>query len=350
MRSLLENGTWELVEKPEGLKPVPTKWLYKNQWDALGNVEQWWRVQVAGGGERLLAKAREVPDFNADTAFYFIARQTAFGPRVPNTKSHIICGDYLFSTFKGYSKNVVDQKFESKAFDGKMLKLRNIIASVNPKASKRIIIASHWDARPFADNDKSNINSPIDGANDGASGVGVILELARLLNADTSFKTGVDFILFDGEDYGQPENSGFPEMKDSWCFGSQYWSKNKHTVNYNAYFGILLDMVGGKSARFAMDGTSAYFAPEVQKKIWQTASAAGYGSQFVAQITDEIIDDHYYVNRDAKIPMVDIIEWEPSDGSYFSPTWHTHNDNIQNIDKKTLKAVGQTLLNVLYNE
>ena len=298
----------------------------------------------------LAIKSKKIPDFNSDSAFYFISKQTAFGPRVPNTKSHIQCGEYLSTTFKNYSKAVIDQNFTSKAFDGKILKLRNIISSVNPTAIKRIIIASHWDTRPFADNDKVNKNIPIDGANDGASGVGVILELSRLLEADTSFKIGVDFILFDGEDYGQPENSGFPEMKDSWCFGSQYWSKNKHAVNYNAYFGILLDMVGGKNARFAMDGTSAYFAPEIQKKIWQTASTTGYGSQFVSQITDEIIDDHYYVNRDAKIPMVDIIEWEPSDGSYFSPTWHTHDDNIQNIDKQTLKAVGQTLLNVLYNE
>ena len=293
---------------------------------------------------------KSVPDFNADTAYFYIEKQTSFGPRVPNTKAHIACGNYLTSAFKSYNLPVTEQNFVSKAFDGKLLKLKNVIGSINPQASKRIIIASHWDARPFADNDKANFNVPIDGANDGASGVGVILELARILIKDTSFKIGVDFILFDGEDYGQPENSGFPEMKDSWCLGSQYWSKNKHVPNYNAYYGILLDMVGGKSARFAMDGTSAYFAPEVQKKIWKIAANAGYGPQFIAQMTDELIDDHYYVNRDAKIPMVDIIEYEPSDGSYFSPTWHTHQDNIQNIDKGTLKAVGQTLLNVLYNE
>ena len=297
------------------------------------------------------ANPKVIPAFNPDTAYLYIAKQTEFGPRVPNTKPHIKCGDFLISAFRNYSLMVKEQSFTAKAFDGKVLQLRNIIASINPSATKRIIIASHWDARPFADNDKGkDINKPIDGANDGASGVGVILELARILKNDTSFKVGVDFILFDGEDYGQPENSGYPEMKDSWCLGSQYWAKNKHVANYNAYYGVLLDMVGGKGARFAMDGTSAYFAPEVQKKIWNTASSSGYGPQFVAQVTEEIIDDHYYVNRDAKIPMVDIIEWEPSDGSYFSPTWHTHDDNIQNIDKQTLKAVGQTLINLLYNE
>jgi glutaminyl-peptide cyclotransferase len=292
----------------------------------------------------------KIPVFNPDTAFWYIAKQTEFGPRVPNTKAHVKCGDFLVASFKKYGIAVQEQVFEARAFDGKMLKLRNVIASINPSASKRIIVASHWDARPFADNEIKDKNKPIDGANDGASGVGVILELARLMQSDTSLKVGVDFILFDGEDYGQPENSGFPEMKDSWCLGSQYWAKKPHVPNYSAYYGILLDMVGGKGARFAMDGTSAMFAPEVQKKIWQIAANSGYSSTFINQYSDEIIDDHYYVNRDAKIPMVDIIEYEPSDGSYFSPTWHTHSDNIDNIDKTTLKIVGQTLLNAIYAE
>jgi glutaminyl-peptide cyclotransferase len=291
-----------------------------------------------------------IPQFNPDTAYDYVAKQCAFGPRVPNTHAHIKAGNYLAKSLQQYGLTVTEQAFDKKAFDGKNLNLRNIIASTNPSASKRIIVASHWDSRPFADQDPKDPNKPIDGANDGASGVGIMLELARLLGRDTSLKIGVDFILFDGEDYGQPENSGFPEMKDSWCFGSQYWAKNKHTPGYSAFFGILLDMVGAKNARFAMDGTSAYFAPEVQKKIWDVAAKSGFSDRFIQQKTDEIIDDHYYVNRDAKIPMVDIIEYEPSDGAYFSKTWHTHADNIQNIDKETLKIVGQTVLNVIYGE
>ncbi len=293
---------------------------------------------------------RKAPDFNADTAFYYVAQQCQFGPRVPNTKAHVQAGDYLKKRFERYGLKVTVQAFEAEAFDGKKLKLRNIIASTHPTASKRLLIASHWDSRPFADQDEVNPKTPIDGANDGASGVGIMLELARLLSKDTGFQVGVDLLLLDGEDYGQPENSGFPEKKDSWCLGSQYWSKNKHIPNYSAYFGILLDMVGGKNAKFAMDGTSAYFAPEVQKKIWAIAAQSGYGAQFIPQPTEEIIDDHLYINKEGHVPMVDIIEYEPSDGAYFSPTWHTHQDNIQNIDKTTLKAVGQTVLNAIYQE
>ena len=293
---------------------------------------------------------KKSPDFNPDTAYQSVAKQCSFGPRVPNTKAHVQAGDYLVKQFKKYGLTVVEQSFEATAFDGKKLKLRNIIASTNPTATKRILVASHWDSRPFADNDETNRNTPIDGANDGASGVGIMVELARLLSQDKGVKVGVDLLLLDGEDYGQPENSGYPTMKDSWCLGSQYWSKNRHTPGYAAYFGILMDMVGGKNARFAMDGTSSYYAPEVQKKIWNVAAQSGYGSQFSYQMSDEIIDDHLYINRDAHIPMVDIIEYEPSDGAYFSPTWHTHDDNIQNIDKATLKAVGQTVLNVIYQE
>lgn len=292
----------------------------------------------------------KAPNFNADTAYTYVAQQCAFGPRVPNTKSHTLTGDYLEASFRKYGLQVRNQTFEAEAFDGKKLKLRNIIASTNPSASKRILIASHWDSRPFADHDSKDQDKAIDGANDGASGVGIMLELARILSKDTSLHVGVDFLLLDGEDYGQPDDSKLPEKKDTWCLGSQYWAKNKHVNGYTAYFGILLDMVGGKNARFAMDGTSAYFAPELQKKIWATAAQSGFGERFIEQKTDEIIDDHYYINRDAKIPMVDIIEYEPSDNAYFSPTWHTHEDNISNIDKTTLQIVGQTVLNVIYGQ
>lgn len=298
-------------------------------------------------------KMVEVPDFNSDSSFMFVKKQVDFGTRVPNTMPHVLCGDFLYNSFKKYAEEVIVQDYTKTSFDKKQLRLRNIIASFNPKATKRIMLAAHWDTRPFADmeaTEKAKLKA-IDGANDGGSGVGVLLEVARAIQMSKVKPTvGIDIILFDGEDYGQPDFLKLPEQENTWCLGSQYWSENKHKPNYQAYYGILLDMVGGKNAKFAMDGTSRQFAPEIQKSVWNTANKIGYAQYFTYQQSEQIIDDHLYVNKIAKIPMIDIIEYEPSDGSYFSDTWHTLNDNIDNIDKNTLKAVGQTLLQVLYQE
>ncbi len=295
----------------------------------------------------------DVPVFNGDSAYLFVKKQVDFGKRVPNTAPHILCGNYLYSTLKSYSEEVIVQEFIGTSFDKKALKLRNIVTSFNPKASKRIILAAHWDTRPFADQEVKEQSQlkPIDGANDGASGVGVLLEFARVISiAKEKPQVGIDIILFDGEDYGQPDFLKLPQQENTWCLGSQYWAANKHKANYQAYYGILLDMVGGKNAKFAMDGTSRQFAPEIQKSVWNTANSIGYSQYFIYQNSEQIIDDHLYVNQIAKIPMIDIIEYEPSDGSYFANTWHTLDDNLQNIDKNSLKAVGQTLLQVLYQE
>ncbi|HEY8401675.1 MAG TPA: M28 family peptidase [Cytophagaceae bacterium] len=292
-----------------------------------------------------------LPVFNADSAYEYVAAQVRFGPRVPNTPAHRKCGDYLVAKLNQAGAKVYEQEFQARAFNGNNLNLRNIIAEFNPDASKRIIIAAHWDTRPFADQDTINKNKPIDGANDGGSGVGVILELARVLkdhHKDLPF--GIDFILFDGEDYGRPSDYEGEGGADTWCLGSQYWSKNKHKSNYAAYYGILLDMVGAKNAKFAMEGTSRYYAPSVVNKVWGIANSLGYSKHFIYEHSPDIIDDHLYVNRIAKIPMIDIIEYDMSDNNYFGSYWHTHDDNMDVIDKSTLKAVGHTLIAVLYNE
>lgn len=294
------------------------------------------------------------PDFNADSSFFFVAKQVKFGKRIPNTAAHEACAKYFVETFKKYNWSVIEQKFESEAFDKTKLKLNNIIASYNPTAAKRILLTAHWDSRPFADQeaDEKIQKQPIDGANDGGSGVGVLLELARVISTAKDKPTvGIDIILFDGEDYGAPSFAEHtPNSSKTWCLGSQYWSNHKHKPDYQAFYGILLDMVGGKGAKFAMDGTSKMYAPVVQRNVWNVAKSLGYSNVFVDQVSEEIIDDHLYVNQIAKIPMVDIIEYEPSDGAYFSPTWHTLKDNIDNIDKNSLKIVGQTLLQLVYME
>jgi Zn-dependent M28 family amino/carboxypeptidase len=290
-----------------------------------------------------------IPDFNADSAYTYIDKQVAFGPRTPNSTAHSKCADYLISKFKTYSKNVIVQESKVKAFDGKILNFKNIIVSFFPENNNRIFISSHWDSRPFADHDPDvkNHTKPVPAANDGASGVGVIMEIARQLSK-TPPPIGIDLILFDVEDYGQPENSNFPEQEDTWCLGSQYWAKNPHKTGYFAKYGILLDMVGAENATFTMEGTSMKYAPDVMKKVWDIAIRAGYSDYFLFSKTGELTDDHLYINTIAKIPTIDIIHRDSSTPSGFYKYWHTIKDDMNGINKNTLKAVGQTLLTVVY--
>jgi hypothetical protein len=139
-------------------------------------------------------------------------------------------------------------------------------------------------------------------------------------------------------------------MQDSWCLGSQHWSKNPHKTNYTARYGILLDMVAAKNATFYLEGNSTYFASAVVQKVWKKGHKLGYGKHFIYQDGPEIMDDHVYVNYLARIPTIDIIEYDPATKSHFNKHWHTHKDDMNNIDKETIKAVGQTLLGVVYNE
>ncbi len=299
----------------------------------------------------------KTPVFNADSAYAFIEKQVSFGPRVPNTQAHRQTGDYLVNTLKKYGAQVSTQEFVAEAYNGNKLQSRNIIAAFFPQETKRILLAAHWDSRHIADKDSTNPSQPIDGANDGGSGVGVLLEIARILQQDTTGpNVGIDIIFFDSEDYGEPNNlkqGDYPNRKPNqiyWCLGSQYWAKNKHIPNYSAYYGILLDMVGAKGVRFAKEGHSMNFAGSVVTRIWDIAHALGYTTFFTNQNMGGITDDHYFVNRDAKIPMIDIIEYDPAGIDEFGAYHHTHQDNMQIIDKTTLKAVGQTVLQALYEE
>jgi glutaminyl-peptide cyclotransferase len=283
-----------------------------------------------------------IPDFNVDSAFNFVDKQVKFGPRVPNTDAHRKCAAWIVSEFKRCGLNVIEQKYQAKSVKGTMFDANNIIAQYKPGISKRILITAHWDSRATADQDEKDPNKPIDGADDGASGVGVMLELARTL-AKTPADIGVDFICFDVEDQG--DDAGDP---DSWCLGSQYWSKNLHVSRYMPYQAILLDMVGAKDAKFYKEGNSVEVAPQTVDKIWSIAASQGYSNYFIAATKPPIIDDHLYVIRGAGIPMVDIISM-PNEGAHpFPEHHHKHSDNINIIDKNTLKAVGQTLTAFVY--
>jgi hypothetical protein len=296
------------------------------------------------------AAAVVVPAFNADSAYSFVKAQVDFGPRVPNSKEHRACGDYLAAKLKEYGAEVINQEAELVAYDGTRLNARNIIAQFQPEKKGRIMLCAHWDSRPWADSDPdaSKHRTPILGANDGASGVGVLMEIARALST-TPTELGIDIILFDAEDYGT-HAAETSTMENSWALGSQLWSRLPHNPNYNARYGILLDIVGAPGSVFNHEYYSTYFAPGVVRNVWEWAHKAGYSDYFVNEEGGAITDDHFYVNTTAGIPCIDIINCDPESPNGFGPYHHTMKDDMDWIDATTLKAVGQTVLTVIYNE
>lgn len=292
----------------------------------------------------------KVPSFNADSAYYYVKKQVDFGPRVPGTEAHAQCADWLSSKLGAYADSLIVQDFQASIYNGKLKAGKNIIGIFQPEKKKRILLCVHWDSRPFADQetDPDLHDKPIDGANDGASGVGVLLEIARNLSRQQT-DVGVDIIFFDLEDYGEPQGEQ-SRKENSWALGSQYWSKNPHTFNYSAIYGILLDMVGVENARFPREGTSEYYASYILDKVWNKADQLGYGKYFVNQKTSGIIDDHLYINKIAQIPTINIIALDNQGKSNFFKHWHTLQDNMKNVDKNSLRVVGKTVMHVIYKE
>jgi hypothetical protein len=291
------------------------------------------------------------PAFSADSAYLFCQQQCDFGPRIMNSDSHEQCGRWIADRFRQYGMEVIEQKATLRGYDGTALRSTNIIASYKPELTDRILLCAHWDSRPWADNDpdEKNWKTPVMAANDGASGVAVMLEIARLLQKADSLKTGVDFICFDAEDWGTPQWSEQESDGDTWALGAQHWAANPHREGYKARFGILLDMVGGEGARFYREQYSIEYANDVVNRVWKAADVVGYSSYFPLRDGGRITDDHVPVNQVAGIPCIDIIPYYPNcEASSFGPTWHTVNDNMQHIDRNTLKAVGQTIIQVLY--
>ncbi|MDN3202934.1 M28 family peptidase [Algoriphagus sediminis] len=294
--------------------------------------------------------AKPYPKFNADSAYAFIQKQVDFGPRVPMTQGHRDTKNWLIEKFEGYGFSVQTQDFEAPTYDGQTWELSNIIASYNPEATKRIMLSAHYDTRRIADKDSERMNEAIDGANDGGSGVGVLVEVARVIGTgDLKPDVGIDIILFDGEDDGEPEFSTIRNNQQVWwCLGSQHWARNKHVPNYSAYYGILVDLVGAQGARFYREGFSRQYASGILKKVWDNAAKIGHGDFFMPKDSPEIIDDHFFVNDWGNIPMVNIIEFSPDFG--FGSYHHTHSDNMDIISKRPLQAVGETVLYTVYQE
>lgn len=292
------------------------------------------------------------PAFSADSAYAFVKAQCDFGPRAMNTEGHDRCGSWIVNKFRQYGCVVTSLRADLKGYDGTVLKSQNIWARIHPERTERILLCAHWDSRPWADNDPDSANwhKPILAANDAASGVAVMLEIARLLQRDTTLRVGVDFVCFDAEDWGTPQWAESEGGDNSWALGAQYFAANL-PYGFHVRYGILLDMVGGEGARFYKEGMSMQFAPEIVKKVWRAARKAGYGNFFPRQEGGMVTDDHIPLNQTARIPAIDIIPFYPDCAqSSFGPTWHTLNDNMEHISRNTLKAVGQTMIQVIYTE
>lgn len=286
-----------------------------------------------------------VPAFNEDSAYQNIVKQLDYGFRIPGTTAHQQTADWIISKLKDYGAIVIQQKFKADFLGRKDVPCRNIMAQFNPDQSTRVLLAAHYDSRLIAEKDDERQDEPIPGADDGGSGVGVLLEIARVIS-ENPIGIGVDFLFFDAEDQGE---SG-PGKDNTWALGAQYWSKNIVPKGYKAKYGILLDMVGSQKATFGKESLSTGFARELQNKIWKLAQNMGYSDYFQDFNAGTVYDDHLYVNRDAKIKMVDIINMSPDDRTSFGAYHHTHDDNLDIISKRTLRVVGQVVTAVIYNE
>ena len=303
-------------------------------------------------------QAVKVPPINRDSAFQFVNKQVSFGPRVPNSDAHRACKEWLVQTLNRFGAAVIEQDFEVEAYTGTVLNATNIIAQFNPDSRKRIVLAAHWDSRHIADSPLSTErkNEPILGADDGGSGVGVLLEIARTIQQNP-IPIGIDIILFDAEDHGNSsddstERQAVQRNQQTWALGAQHWSRNPHRAGYQAEYGILLDMVGTRHARFPREGYSVQFAKPIVDKVWRLANKMGYSNYFAnTDYQGGITDDHFFVNTIAKIPMIDIINLPATTNqTSFGAHWHTHNDNMDIINKRTLGAVCQVVTAVIYRE
>lgn len=283
----------------------------------------------------------EVPQFNADSAYVYLKRQVDFGPRVPNSSSHSACGDWLVAELERRGAEVHQQRADLRAFDGTVLKARNIFVRFNPDVKEnRLLLLAHYDTRPWADQDEddSKHQQPIDGANDGASGVAVLLEIARVIAADNPGK-GIDILFCDAEDYGTDNND------ESWAMGARYFAQNMRANGWNPSHAILLDMVGGKNAKFPYEYFSRQAAPQLDKEFRDAAASAGYASYFPQEFGGAVTDDHLELLKQG-VKAIDIIEYDKETG--FNPAWHTTQDNLDNISVETLRAVGQSLVQYIY--
>ncbi len=273
------------------------------------------------------------PQFDGERAFADLLEQCRFGPRNPGSAGHGEAKNYFLDKLREHTKFVKIQDFVFSDRDQDVeLELTNIIASFYPKKTKRVLLCAHWDTRPFADKDPDTAlkAQPILGANDGASGVAVLLEIARIVSLREPL-WGVDIVLFDGEDGGEEGDvSGF-------CLGSEYFAK--HKGDYQPEFGMVLDMIGDKELTVYKEGYSSMYAGELVDLVWSRAEGLGLFC-FRDSVKHFIYDDHIPL-LGAGIAVIDIIDFD-------YPYWHTTSDTPDKCSPESLQKIGDLLLEILY--
>ncbi|RMG65771.1 MAG: M28 family peptidase [Calditrichaeota bacterium] len=278
------------------------------------------------------------PTFDGQRAMAYLKKQVAFGPRNPGSSGHRNCKNYLLETLRSFTSHVEEQSFIYYDNIGrKSLTLSNLIARFSPELEPRILLCAHWDTRPFADQDPDpkNRDKPILGANDGASGVAVLLQLAELLSRFPP-PIGVDLVFFDGEDYGPAGRL------DQYFLGSRHFVQVNHT--FYPQFAILLDMVGDAQLQLPIEGYSHQMAPQVVDRVWNLALEMEKGA-FEYRINGYINDDHVILNQ-AGIPAIDIIDFAYPDES--NRYWHTLEDTPDKCSPASLQTVGDVLVALIY--
>lgn len=274
-------------------------------------------------------------EFTGEPSWRYLVAQCEFGPRPPNTAAHDSTVLYIANHLKRRGANVSLQRFKrSDPYGDRTLNLVNVIGSFGTKESKRVLLAAHFDTRPRADQEKADSlrSLPILGANDGASGVAVLLEIADILAAGLPKGIGVDLVFFDGEDYGKEGDLEY------YLLGSKHFAANLE--GYHPVCGVLLDMVGATDARILQEGNSLGGAPDLTKELFERAEKLGL-DVFVSQRTQPIYDDHIPLLL-AGIPTVDLIHFPYK-------YWHTLEDTPDKCSVETLRQVGTLLVDFLYN-
>lgn len=306
-------------------------------------------MTLAGCGQKPQKTAEEPlapAAFSADSAYAHTKAQVDMGARVPGSDAHKQCLAYLSSTLERYGLETTVERGQLPDYEGKQQAIANVIGRYRPDLKQdRVILCAHWDCRPWSDQETSveAQKIPVLGANDGASGTGVLLEIARQLQIQQP-ERGIDIILFDAEDMGTPEWYDGPDNENSWCLGSQLWSKENADRKGEYAYGILLDMIGAPDATFSKEYFSLQYGPQVIDHVWKTAGRLGFSRWFLFRNGGAVTDDHYYINTIAGIPCIDIIHYEMQHRTGFPDYWHTNHDDMTHVSKATLDAVGKTVL------